>query len=207
MAAMAETALPHTWADVKALVDDRPPGTIAALSRYLDIDSSQVSRSLKEGRGELKVAQAMMVLDFINGIPRADRDVATPAASDRRLRTYGFAAANDSDRFMLSPGSELDPAALPPGIDLDPDTHFVVKVPGSWMEPRVFPGELVIARRNLPPGRDKTAVVEFMDGWGLLMNYRARRDGRVFGEIFNPQQLVDFDATTVRALHAVIVTI
>ncbi len=91
---------------------------------------------------------------------------------------------------------------LPAGI-APPGEAFVIQAFGSSMEPRIFDGEALVVVRRMPPVRDRDAVIEFSDGSAVVKTYKGQRNGRVFGEQFNPPQMVDYDATTVRAIHRV----
>lgn len=167
----------YSWGDVAQILRTRPRGTQSALAAYLGMDPSYLSRMLKDGAGELTVAQARAITNFLEGRP-AESESRLVAGSSRRLPVYGYAAASDGDRFVLNEGDILDEIELPMGIVLGPGEYFVVLPAGSSMEPRIFAGEPQVVRRNYPPGRDKKAVIEFRDGTAVIKNYRGLRTAR-----------------------------
>lgn len=205
---MADEPTFETWADVAERVRTAKAGTMTALASYIGMQPSSLSRSVGRGTGDLTVALARKIERFFAGAPADEQpgigEAAVLAWSGRALPAFGYVATpNDPDRFRFGPGQELDYFPLPAGLTLDARDYFVVIQPSSTMEPRIFPGETLIVRRNLPPARDAKAMIEFLDGTAVIKTYRGARSGRIFAEQYNPPETVDYEATTVKALHAV----
>jgi phage repressor protein C with HTH and peptisase S24 domain len=195
-----------TWKDVSAQLSTLGRGSTARLADHLEMDRSYVSRLLK-GDQPLTVPQLNGVVTFFENNPNGQGT--TPINTKResqsrtRLPVYGYAAAGGEDNFVFNEGEIIDWLDLPMGLALGPGEYIVVIPYGSSMEPRIFPGEPQVVRLNFPPARDKKAVIEFNNGTAVIKNYRGQRDGRVFAEQFNPPKTLDWDATTVKAIHAV----
>lgn len=170
------------------------------------MDRSFLARKLRT-RDELTTGQAKIAQAFLDNPEAAGvSEVAAEfrGASRTRLAVYGFPVpADDDDRFSLRDGQILDWLEMPMGLLLGPGEYFALQAPGSRMEPRIFPGETLVVRRNYPPARDKKCVIEFNDGTGVLKSYKGQHDGRVFAEQYNPNKAVDYDASSVKAIHAV----
>lgn len=192
-----------TWLDVAERLKGRERGAQSRLAKVLQIDPSYFSRRLKS-RSELTLRELRKVEAFLANEPEtefpSDR---IEAVASGRLKVFGYAATSDGERIALASDRVLDMMQLPPGLDLDPEEYFVVLPVGSSMEPRVFAGEPQIVRRNYPPARDKKCLIEFNDDTAVIKAYRGQRDGRVFAEQYNPERVIDFDAASVRAIHAI----
>lgn len=198
-----ESDLPLTWKRVAERLDERPRGSAYQLSKRLGMNSSYFYRKLKSG-GELTESQARLVRDFLGEGPPPSAGVAPPSGlRDRdRLPVFGYAAGDGGDRISLNETQVLDWLELPMGIALGPGEWFVVIMPGSQMEPRIFPGEKLVVRKGYPPARDQDVVVELEDGSALVKTYKGQRDGQIFLEQFNERKTLNVAATGAR-LHAV----
>lgn len=205
-----------TWKWVADELDKLPRGAGTRLAKEMGLHTSDFYRRIgrvatKAQKGdkqqELSESQARVAREFFGQAPEAPptaRDGRT--ASRTRLPVYGYAAAAegaDGERVALNEGNIIDWLELPMGIVLGPGEYFVVRPLGSSMEPRIFPGEPLVVRRNFPPARGADCIIEFGDGSGVVKSYKGQRDGRVFAEQFNPAKGVDYDAASVRAVHAV----
>ncbi len=192
-----------TWQDISARLAGAERGTQSALARFLDMDASYLSRKLKT-RDPLTVSEARKAQQWLESMDLPDYEPpAQPAESQsRKLRVFGYAATSDGDRIAIASDRILDMMEIP--AELDPSTHFVILPIGSSMEPRIFAGEPQVVRRNYPPGRDRLVLIEFNDGTGVIKSYRGQKDGRVFVEQYNPPKTLDYDASTVKALHAIV---
>jgi phage repressor protein C with HTH and peptisase S24 domain len=193
-----------TWSDVAERLAGFERGAQTRLAKLLKVDPSYFSRRLKT-RTELTVREQRVVASFFANEPEAEflSDTAIEAPRRGRLQVFGYAATADRDRIALASDRVLDMLQLPAGLDLDPEEYFVVLPIGSSMEPRIFAGEPQVVRRGYPPARDKKCLIEFNDGTAIIKAYRGERDGRVFAEQYNPAQVVDFDAASVKAIHAI----
>ena len=178
--------------------------TQAELARYIRLDPSSLTKTIK-GERQLKADEMLAIEEFLNlpaGGSTNGLDERPRAARPQRVPVYGYAAAGE-DAFIFNDGRVLDTIDPPPGIR-GVGEIFAVRVIGSSMEPRLFPGEMVIAQHGLPPGREQDCVVEFMDGSGVVKMFAGRRDGRIYCRQLNPDKLVDWPVDQVKALHAVI---
>lgn len=194
-----------TWDELKARLADRPRGAGYKLSELLGMNSSYFYRKLKQG-GPLKATQANIIRQYLADDTGMDDGAPSAATQNRRrLPVFGYAAAGGDDRIATNEGRILDWMDLPMGMELGPGEWFVVVTVGSSMEPRIFPGEPQIVRRDHPPSRGKDVVVEFADGTAVIKTYKGQRDGKVFVEQYNPPRELSYDATSVRALHGGII--
>lgn len=198
------------WGDVADELERRgnKQGSQARLAEAIGLSASAVNKALGRRSG-LKPAIRRRVEDYFAGraVEGETPTMGRAAPRSNRLSVYGYAAAADGELISFSDAGVVDSIELPMGIELDPEQYFVVQAIGSSMEPRIFPGEMLVVRRNFPPGRDKRAIIEFRDGTGVIKNYRGQRDGRVFAEQFNPPKMLDYEGAKVKALHAVVLTL
>lgn len=203
----------YTWADVAKALTPFGRGAQVALARLIRMDPSYLSRELSKGTGELTVTKAKEIASAIiqlrTGEPEqpAPTKATPPRRSATRLPVYGYAAAGGEDRFVMNEGEVIEEVELPMGLSVGPGEYFVVIASGSSMEPRIFSGERKVVRRNYPATHGKDAVIEFKDGTAVIKIFRGRRDGRVFAEQFNPPKLLDYDATTVKEVYPVVISL
>lgn len=197
-----------TWSAVKVWIDNQPRGTQRKLAQALDMDPSDVNRRLK-GKTDLSERHARLARAFMEG------EAASPSAPQSRptyvpptrLPVLGYAAGDSGDLVLLNEGEPIDWLDLPQGIALSPGEYFVVRHVGPSMEPRFFPGANHVVRKNYPPAYGRDALIELKDGHGAVKLYKGERDGKVFGEQFNPPKTVDFDSGKVKAVHAIMFTL
>ncbi len=193
-----------TWEDVAQRLKGSRRGAQSALATHLGIDPSYFSRRLKS-HVDLTVAEARRVESWFKNEPTPAYQPHEPprAESPKKLKVFGYAATSDGDRIAVASDRVLDMLELPSGLELDPEEYFVILPIGSSMEPRIFAGEPQVVRRNYPPARDKRVLIEFTDGTAVIKSYKGQKDGRVFAEQYNPPKIVDYDAASVRSLHAI----
>ncbi|HEY3694096.1 S24 family peptidase [Phenylobacterium sp.] len=189
------------WQSVAQRLEGTDRGTRTRLAERLKMDRSQLARTLKKG-GPLRVDQLQVVEAFLTDAQN-DNPNAGDWADRMRVPLYGFAAGSDGERFALNDGQILDMVDLPRGMSLKGE-FFVVQAIGSSMEPRIWPGERKLVQRGVPPGRDQDAILEFHDGTAVLKTYKRERDGQVFVAQYNPEKEVRYDASSVRAIHAIL---
>ncbi len=200
---MTETDAVLSWDQVRQRIDALPRGTGYKLAQALGMNSSYFYRKVKGG-GELTARQSAIVAMFLGEqVGELMPETPAPPADRTRLPVFGFAAAGGEDIIALNDGQIVDWLQLPNGLELGPGEYFAVRAIGSSMEPRIFSGEHMIARRNYPPGRGKDVIVEFKDGTGVVKTYSTQKDGHVFVDQYNPPKQLGFEQTTVKALHAV----
>lgn len=192
-----------TWADIGKRLKGYGRGAQSAMARHMRIDPSYFSRRVKQ-RVDLTLSEARLASAWFEGeAPGLAEEPVQFEHAPRRLKVFGYAATSDGDRIAIASDRVLDTLELPAGMDLDPEEYFVILPIGSSMEPRIFAGEPQVVRRNYPPARDKKVLIEFTDGTALIKSYRGQKDGRVFAEQYNPPKVVDYDASSVKALHAI----
>lgn len=198
----------QTWADVADRIRASPRGAKQKLARALNMDPSYLYRRLNHAAGQLTVHQSKAIARFFENLAEEvtfdeDAKPAAPRGEPHRLAVYGYAAGSEGELIALNEGQVLEWLELPHGLALMPGDFFVIRPIGSSMEPRIFPGDTVVVRRNYPPARDKDVVIEFTDGSAVIKTYQGQRSGRVFAKQWNEEKTLDYDATKVRAMHAV----
>lgn len=173
------------------------------LARYLRLDPSSLTKTIK-GKRKLTADELQQIEQFFLGVEPAavDRGPVRRRGQGLRIPVYGYAAAGGDDRIAYADDRVLDFLDPPPFWNGSGDLVYV-RVVGESMEPRIFSGEVVPVRLNLPPGRGDDCLIEFTDGTAVVKTYQHRRDGRVFAHQYNPDKGVDFDAMHVAALHTV----
>lgn len=181
--------------------------TQAELARYLHLDPSSLTKTIK-GVRRLKADELIRMEEFFSGeMPQGDAMVETLAArrpqGPRRIPVFGYAAAGGEELIAFNSSQVVDWIDPPPLWNGAGDL-IAVRVIGDSMEPRLFSGEMVVAQVGLPPQRDRDCVIEFQDGSGLLKTYRGQKDGRVFAHQWNPDKELSVDGSSVKAIHAVI---
>jgi phage repressor protein C with HTH and peptisase S24 domain len=192
---------PLDWMTVGMRIDALGRGSRASLARALGMDRSQLARTLRK-RGEYPTTvQAKRIEEVLAGGSPAEAPRAVPSGA-MRVPEYGYAAAGGADRLEMTESGIIDWIELPMGMHLRGD-YFVVRAPRSSMEPRIWAGERKLVQRNVPPGRDQDCVIEFNDGSAVLKTFRKERDGQVFAFQYNPEQELRYDASAVKAIHAV----
>lgn len=174
----------------------------------MQIDPSFLRRKLKTNK-ELTLSESETVERFL-AASASDSDAAE-VASGRRVEVYGYAAmggsedeASDGEEFIaLGTAAVLDWMTLPAGID--PTGECFVLIPsGASMEPRIFAGEALLVLKDRPPTRNGDALIEFRNGSGVVKSYAGTRNGRVYGQQFNPPKMKDWDASSVKGVHRLI---
>jgi phage repressor protein C with HTH and peptisase S24 domain len=188
-----------TWKTVGEQLALRGRGAAYQLAGHLGMNSSFLYRKLR-GRGEPTEAQARAIREFLGQAPAPTQ----PLIDRRRLEVYARPVAGDQeDRIHFAPGQAIDTLELPMGLALGPGEYFVARPPGSLMEPRIFPGETLVVRRDYPPAHGRDALIEFTDGTAMVRTYKGQSSGQVFVEQYNDRKVVGYFGTTVRAIHAV----
>lgn len=197
------------WRAVKAKLEEMGRGAQAELGRRLKMDPAQLNRTLKSN-GEPKVSQNQVIERFFDeassteGLAITSERQTFAAPAGRQTPVYGYAAASDGPdgRIAFNSGDVLEWIELPAGMQ-PPGDVFVARAIGSSMYPRIFDGEMLVVRRAVPPRRDKEAIFEFKDGTAVVKTYKGARDGRLFGQQYNPEKLLDWPADEIKAVHDV----
>jgi phage repressor protein C with HTH and peptisase S24 domain len=209
------------WAGLADALQQRPRGSAYRLAQLLNMNSSLFYRKVGSRKGELTVSQAKVARDFLaesdqdmaSATPHGDRPKGFAEARHefahapraRAIPLYGFADRDQPGRLAYGEGVEFELMPLPHGMDLGPGAYAAVRMLDPVMEPRIFPGETVVARINYPPARERDVVVEFKGGGAIVRTYITSKNGRIYVKTWNPDVVEDYDATTVKALHAVVV--
>lgn len=180
-------------ADIKARLE-RTGRRHSALASHLGIKKDSMSRLLN---GEREITH-----DEVVAIERFFSEDTQSGPKFVEIPVFGYAAAGGEDRVAIANDTELDRLKVPEG--LTKGDMMAIRVAGDSMEPRLFSGEVVIVGRNVPPERDRDCVVEFRDGTAVVKQYQGQREGHIFLRQFNPDREVRYEATKVRAVHAVL---
>ena len=115
----------------------------------------------------------------------------------------GYAAGSGGDRIVWNTDQPLDWVEAPPMRDTSIQI-LAIRVSGDSMEPRLFAGETIYVGRKLAPARNGDAVIEFNDGTAVVKSYGGMRQGFVFARQYNPDEELKYEATKVKAVHAVL---
>ena len=180
-------------ADIKARLE-RTGRKHSALADHLGISKDSAYR-LVNGKRDPSHDEVLAIERFFAG----DDDTGPRMIE---IPVYGYAGAGGEDRITLAGDAVLDHIKIPEG--LAKGNIMAIRVAGDSMEPRLFAGELVIVGGNLPLARGQDCVVEFRDGSAVVKQYQGQREGFIFLRQFNPEKEVRYDATKVRAVHAVL---
>jgi phage repressor protein C with HTH and peptisase S24 domain len=168
--------------------------TQAELAEFLDMKIDATNR-LINGSRRMQSADAELIESFFGGARRQ-----APAG---RIPVFGYAAAGGDDRIAWADDTvleTLEPPILQGG--LRPDA--AVRVIGDSMEPRLYAGERVYVRFNVPPARGQDCIVELLNGQAMVKTYEGGRDGVIFLRQFNPDRQVTVARSQVRAIHAIV---
>jgi phage repressor protein C with HTH and peptisase S24 domain len=167
--------------------------TQTALAAHLGKSKDSVSR-LVAGQRSMDIDELAQIKEFFG-----DDQPAAPTTV--QIPVYGYAGAGGDDRVVIASDQVLEYIEIPAGMVRG--EAIAVRVAGESMYPRLFSGEMVIVERNVPPVRNKDAVIELKDGSALVKEYRGQKDGVVFLFQYNPEGEVRVPADQVRAMHAV----
>lgn len=192
------------WSDVKRRLSPLGRGTPYRLAQALGMNSSYFYRKLGTD-GDLSATQRRKVLDFLAGADPAAAGPPPAVGNQGLVPVFGYAATGGGDRILLTDDAIMEWMRLPMGLEVSGGDWLVVKGLGTSMEPRIFAGDPLLIRRNYPAAKDKDVLVEFSDGTAVIKTFEGERQGRVFVKQWNDPRVLDFDATTVRALHGGIV--
>lgn len=176
----------------------------ADLARHLNLDPSSLTKTIKGDR-RVQPAEVVQIEQFFG--EKLSVSITAPLSPRRRttphkIPVYGYAAAGDSERIAYADDHVIDYLDPPPFWRGGEDLAYV-RLVGDSMEPRYFSGEIVPVRLNLPPAKGQDCLIEFADNTALVKTYQGQRDGRIFAEQYNERRQMDFDATSVRALHTI----
>lgn len=175
----------------------------ADLARHLKLDPSSLVKTIK---GERRVQPAELTkLEAFFG-ERVDVDAMAPAGARRRpasskIPVYGY-AAGDEDRIAYADDAILAYYDPPPFWNGEVDLIYV-RLLGDSMEPRYFSGEIVPVRLKLEPAKGQDALIVFNDATAMIKTFTGRRDGKVFATQYNDRREQAYEATSIRAMHAI----
>jgi phage repressor protein C with HTH and peptisase S24 domain len=184
----------HDWKTVKARLEPRGRGAAYQLAGKLGMNPSYLYRKLKQG-GPLKTREAADVRAFLEEAVEFEHEAPAPS----RVVVLGVAADGEGRFSMTEPMDRIEP---PSGLALRA-SYYLVRQVGSLMEPRILAGELLVVTPGVEAATNRDALFEFTDGTGMVLTYRGRRQGRVFAYRLDEDREEAFDATHVKALHAV----
>lgn len=167
------------------------------LARRLNKSKSAVSRIMTGERKDLRQGE-------VEAIEAALADFeGKPQRPPGLIPLLGYAAATGGDRIVWNTDAPLDWVEAPPMRDTGTQV-LAIRVSGDSMEPRLFAGETIYVGRQLAPARNGDAVIEFNDGTAVVKSYAGMRQGFVFARQYNPDEELRYEATRVRAVHAVL---
>jgi transcriptional regulator with XRE-family HTH domain len=167
------------------------------LARRINKSKSAVSRIMTGERKDLRQGEVEAIeaaLAEFEGKPLR------PAGL---IPLMGYAAAGGADRIAWNMDAPLDWVEAPPMRDSTTQV-VAIRVHGDSMEPRLFSGETIYVGLHLAPARNGDAVIEFRDGAAVVKTYGGMRQGFIFARQYNPDEELRFEATKVRAVHAVL---
>lgn len=167
--------------------------TQTALAAHLGKSKDSVSR-LVAGKRSMDLEELAQIKEFLG-------DDQPMAPTTKQIPVYGYAGAGGDDRVVIASDQVLEYIEIPAGMVRG--DAIAIRVAGESMYPRLFSGEMVIVELNVPPIRNKDAVIELKDGSALVKEYRGQKDGVVFLFQYNPEREVRVPLIDVVAMHAV----
>ena len=193
------------------------------LAELLGWDESRLSRILN-GRQDPGLADYVELLDLIEkqeksvldssrqtqartaepsrpGFEAMPPETARPVSE--RIPVYGLVGAAANGAIHLNHTAVITTTARHPAQGSRDDV-FALEVWNESMSPRYEPGELVYCVRGRLPRRGQDCVVELKSGDAFLKIYVKQEGSQIFTRQLNPEDEVRFDATTVKAVHAVV---
>lgn len=179
--------------DVRSRLD-RAGRSQSSLARHLNKTVHAVGRLVRSER-ELTPSEAAQIEAFFG-------DAAPAAPAIERIPVYGYVAGGGLDHIALGSDQVLDYLEVPAGLTRG--NPIALRVAGDSMEPRLFSGETVIVGVGVAPARNGDCVVEYRDGSAVVKQYRGQRDGKVFLYQYNPEREFPVEASSVKAVHAVL---
>jgi SOS-response transcriptional repressor LexA len=125
------------------------------------------------------------------------------------IPVYGHAVGGKDGEFVLS-GNQVSEVLAPPSL-LHVRDAYAVYVVGDTMEPRYFAGETVFVNPRLPISRGSFVVAQISKGEepeprAYVKRFLSQDGKRLRLEQYNPKKILEFPASTVVAIHRIVMS-
>ncbi len=125
------------------------------------------------------------------------------------IPVYGHAVGGKDGEFVLS-GNQVSEVLAPPSL-LHVRDAYAVYVVGDTMEPRYFAGETVFVNPRLPISRGSFVVAQISKGEepeprAYVKRFLSQDGKRLRLEQYNPKKVLEFPASTVVAIHRIVMS-
>jgi phage repressor protein C with HTH and peptisase S24 domain len=125
------------------------------------------------------------------------------------IPVYGHAVGGKDGEFVLS-GNQVSEVLAPPTLSHVRDAYAVYVV-GDTMEPRYFAGETVFVNPRLPISRGSFVVAQISKGEepeprAYVKRFLSQDGKRLRLEQYNPKKILEFPASTVVAIHRIVMS-
>jgi SOS-response transcriptional repressor LexA len=125
------------------------------------------------------------------------------------IPVYGHAMGGKDGEFVLS-GNQVSEVLAPPTL-LHVRDAYAVYVVGDTMEPRYFAGETVFVNPRLPISRGSFVVAQISKGEepeprAYVKRFLSQDGKRLRLEQYNPKKILEFPASTVVAIHRIVMS-
>jgi SOS-response transcriptional repressor LexA len=125
------------------------------------------------------------------------------------IPVYGHAVGGKDGEFVLS-GNQVSEVLAPPTLVHVRDAYAVYVV-GDTMEPRYFAGETVFVNPRLPISRGSFVVAQISKGEepeprAYVKRFLSQDGKRLRLEQYNPKKILEFPASTVVAIHRIVMS-
>jgi phage repressor protein C with HTH and peptisase S24 domain len=125
------------------------------------------------------------------------------------IPVYGHAVGGKDGEFVLS-GNQVSEVLAPPTL-LHVRDAYAVYVVGDTMEPRYFAGETVFVNPRLPISRGSFVVAQISKGEepeprAYVKRFLSQDGKRLRLEQYNPKKILEFPASTVVAIHRIVMS-
>jgi SOS-response transcriptional repressor LexA len=125
------------------------------------------------------------------------------------IPVYGHAVGGKDGEFVLS-GNQVSEVLAPPTL-LHVRDAYAVYVVGDTMEPRYFAGETVFVNPRQPISRGSFVVAQISKGEepeprAYVKRFLSKDGKRLRLEQYNPKKILEFPASTVVAIHRIVMS-
>jgi SOS-response transcriptional repressor LexA len=125
------------------------------------------------------------------------------------IPVYGHAVGGKDGEFVLK-GNQVSQVLAPPDLSQVIDAYAVYVV-GESMEPRYFAGETVFVNPRLPISRGAFVVAQISKGEeaeprAYVKRFVSQDAKRLRLEQYSPKKILEFPASTVVAIHRIVMS-
>ncbi|WP_182417125.1 XRE family transcriptional regulator [Bartonella sp. HY038] len=182
--------------------------TMAKIASALEltVEDLLAEADLPEAKIKRKVAQA----EQSHNLEVAPASISVPSQSNmhKDLPVLGTAAGSHTNGVLSLEANIIEYVRRPPGVEAVKDA-YAVYVEGDSMEPRYYAGDLIIAHPHRPPRIGDSVVVQFKRGEtdyqeAIIGILHKRSGSKIEIEKLNPQNILNFDADNVIAIHRIL---